>query len=136
MALVCMDDVDQTAGHAQWESALFHLYNRLQGRRGQLIMTANAAPTGLAISLADLQSRLCWGWVFQLHMLNDEEKKLALQLRARSRGLEMSNDVCDYLLRYFPRDTQALFGLLDQLDVASLVEQRCLTVPFVRSVLK
>jgi DnaA family protein len=38
-------------------------------------------------------------------------------------------------MRRLPRDMPALFDLLDQLDEASLVAQRKLTVPFVKSVL-
>ena len=135
LAVVCIDDVDAIAGRRDWEDALFHLYNRMQTAAGHLLLTGKSAPTDLGLGLADLSSRLSWGWVFQLHALNDAEKKQALQLRAHTRGFSLPDDVGDYLLRYFPRDMHALFALLDRLDVASLVEQRRLTVPFVKAVL-
>jgi len=135
LVLVCIDDVDAIAGRRDWEDALFHLYNRMQTVPGQLLLTGKAAPAELGLCLADLSSRLCWGWVFQLQLLNDNEKKQALQLRARTRGFTLPDEVGDYLLRYFPRDMHALFDLLDRLDAASLVEQRRLTVPFVKTVL-
>lgn len=136
LSLVCVDDVEAVAGKQQWEDALFHLYNRMQAEAGILLLSGNAAPADLGLGLADLSSRLGWGWVFQLHRLNDVEKKQALQLRAHSRGFTLPDEVGDYLLRYYPRDIHAQFALLDQLDTASLVEQRRLTVPFVKAVLE
>jgi len=135
LALVCIDDVDAIAGQHDWEDGLFHLYNRMQTVAGQLLLSGKASPNELGLGLADLSSRLSWGWVFQLQLLGDDEKKQALQLRARTRGFTLSDEVGDYLLRYFPRDMHALFALLDRLDVASLVEQRRLTVPWVKKVL-
>jgi DnaA family protein len=85
--------------------------------------------------LPDLKSRLGWGPVFQLATLSDRDKQAALQMRARRRGLELGNEVAEYLLRRCPRDMDSLFSLLNQLDRASLVAQRRLTIPFVRELL-
>ena len=59
----------------------------------------------------------------------------ALQLRSRWRGLELSDEVGQFLLRRTDRSSAALFALLDKLDQAALMAQRRLTVPFVKSVL-
>ena len=122
-------------GLAEWEEALFHLYNRVRDRGRRLVVSASVAPAGLALTLPDLTSRLGWGPVFQLASLSDTDKRAALQLRARRRGLDMSNDVADYLLRRCPRDMDSLFNLLNRLDQASLAAQRRLTIPFVRDLL-
>ena len=47
----------------------------------------------------------------------------------------VSDEVCSYLLKRFPRDLNKLIELLDQLDKESLVQQKKVTVPFVKSVL-
>src|SRR5690606_20315091 len=67
--LVCLDDLEVLGGQADWEEALFHLYNRIQQRQGRLLMSASAAPRGLELQLPDLISRLGWGLVFQLQAL-------------------------------------------------------------------
>jgi len=69
-----------------------------------------------------------------LQPLNDADKSAALRARARSRGLEMSEEVASYLLARYPRDLHSLFALLDRLDAAALAAQRRLTIPFVRSI--
>ena len=71
--------------------------------------------------------------MYQLQPLTDAEKIAALRLRAQRRGLEMTEEVANYLLTRFPRDTPSLFALLDKLDTATLAAQRRLTIPFLRS---
>jgi len=134
-ALLAIDDIQAIAGMPQWEEALFHLYNRVRDLGHRLVVSAIVAPAGLPLTLPDLVSRLGWGPVFQLSVLSDQDKRTVLQMRARRRGLEMSNEVAEYLLRRCPRDMDSLFNLLNQLDHASLVAQRRLTIPFVRELL-
>jgi len=115
MQLVCIDEVDSIAGNTRWEQALFHLYNRLRDSGNRLVVAGQAAPPALGLSLPDLVSRLGWGPVYQLQLLSDE---------------------ANYLLNRAPRDMQALFALLDELDEVSLAAQRRLTIPFVREVIR
>ncbi len=134
-ALIAIDDIQVVAGLSEWEEALFHLYNRVRERDQRLVVSASVAPAGLALTLPDLTSRLGWGPVFQLATLTDTDKRAALLMRARRRGLEMGSEVADYLLRRCPRDMDSLFNLLNRLDQASLAAQRRLTIPFVRDLL-
>jgi DnaA family protein len=134
--LVCLDDIDAVAGDEDWEEALFHFYNRLVDSANQLLVSAAVAPSGLAIRLPDLASRLGAGLVYQLHALNDEQRLDAMRMRARERGIELPEETGRYLLRHMPRDLSVLLTLLDRLDTASLAAQRKLTVPFVKSVLE
>jgi len=68
-------------------------------------------------------------------MLEDEDKSKAIQAHAQARGLEISDEVCSYLLKRFPRELNKLISLLDDLDKQSLRQQRKVTVPFVKEVL-
>ena len=131
--LVCVDDVDAIAGDAIWEAALFALYEHLRAHGGMLVLAARTSPAAAGLRLADLATRLAAGLVYQLQPLTDAEKIAALRLRAQRRGLEMTEEVASYLLTRFPRDMHSLFALLDMLDTATLVAQRRLTIPFLRS---
>ncbi len=134
-SLICLDDMQAIAGQTVWEEAVFHLYNRSQTARSCLLVAAHGVPKELGIQLPDLVSRLEHGLIFQVHPLNDPDKCTALQSRAKMRGMEMSKEISQFLLRHIPRDLPALFAALEQLDHASLVEQRKLTIPFVKQVL-
>ena len=133
-ALVCVDDIDAVAGNGDWERALFALYERLRAHGGLLLVAGRSAPAALGLKLPDLASRLAAGRVYALQSLTDADKNAVLRARARSRGLEMSEEVAAYLLARYPRDLHSLFALLDRLDAAALAAQRRLTIPFVRSI--
>lgn len=133
--LVCLDGLDLVVGNPIWEQALFNFFNRMRDSGGRLLMAAHQGPRELPIQLPDLQSRLNWGITFQLHSMEDAEKQAALQLRAKARGLELNDEVAQFILHRAPRDMNELFCYLNRLDDASLAEQRKLTIPFVKQVL-
>lgn len=135
LPLVALDGLDKVLPDSAWEEALFHLFNNIRNQGGCLLISAHQPPNQLGIGLKDLQSRLNWGLTFQVHSLNDETSIQALILRAQNRGLNLSEDTARYMLQRSPRDTRALFNLLDKLDHASLVEKRKLTIPFVKTLL-
>lgn len=130
--LICLDDIDLIAGQEAWEQAIFHLYNRANERNSQMIFSSTKNIKECNFVLPDLVSRLGWGVVLHIQPLSDEEKIAALQLRASLRGFELPDNVINYLLRRCSRDTNALFTLLGELDKASLIAKRKLTIPLVK----
>ncbi len=130
--LLCIDDLDAIAELADWQEAVFHCFNRLQLVGCKLLVSAQQNPASLGLTLADLRSRMATALVYQLDSLNDEDKRQALILQAQSRGLQLSDDVANYLMRHYSRDMSSLIDLLLELDKASMAAQRRLTIPFVR----
>jgi DnaA family protein len=136
LTIVCVDDLQRVAGDAAWEAALFRLYVEIDLRRGRLLLAGDAPPGQLPFALPDLASRLAVATRFALQPLDEAQQREALGLRAQRRGLELPLETALYLQRRFPRDMASLQRLLDTLDIASLAEQRRLTLPFIRAVLK
>ena len=134
--VVCLDDVDEVAADPAWEEALFRLFNEAAELQTRLIFAATAAPRQLAWSLDDWRSRAAACVVYQLRELDEAGRVDALRLRAAQRGLQLPQDTAEYLLRRMPRDLTSLYEILDQLDEASLIAQRRLTVPFIRDALE
>lgn len=133
--MVCIDELDSIATDTLWQEALFHFYNRLQEQMHYLLIAAKRVPQHLGFSLQDLISRLASGVLFQVRELNDSERLLALQQRARLRGLEFSDEVGQFLLLRLPRHSKTLFSVLEKLDSASLSLKRKLTIPLVKVIL-
>ncbi len=131
--LLCLDGVEHVMGQQGWDHALFHLYNRLRDKpHCRLLVSADCAPRDLSAALPDLLSRMGWGVVFHLKPLDDQQKMFALKLRARARGIDLSDDVLGFILNRSPRDMNELFYCLDRLDSLSLSEKRRITIPFVK----
>ena len=135
-ALICVDDLDAVANHAAWEEALFHLYNRVRDNgHTRLIISGKLSPSTMPIRLPDLRSRLSGGLVIQLHELQDDDKIKTLKLHALKRGFELPTSVGQFLLNRSSRNMHDLNTLLNRLDEASLIAQRKITIPFVKTVL-
>lgn len=130
--LVCLDDIHLVAGRSDWLEQLFHFYNRAVERGVCLLVSADCAPGDLALALPDLQSRLGAALIFHLPGYSDTEKLRILQFRARCLGLELSDEAGQFLINRAPRQLVQLTEKLRQLDRASLVHQRRLTVPFIK----
>lgn len=134
--LLCLDELGAVLGEAAWEQALFSLFNAMHDSGNQLLVAASGGPRAYEFCLADLQSRLSWGGVYELAELGDEQRISALSLRARARGIELPEETGRYLLQRIPRDMTSLYRFLDTLDKESLAAQRRLTIPFVRMILE
>lgn len=134
--VVCVDDIEAWAGDREKERALFTLFEQIKHAGGQLIVSATQPPDSSGFVINDLVSRLSSGLIYPLHELNDEQRFDALKMRAKHRGLSISDDAVRYLQNRWARDTGELFSVLERIDHASLVEQRRVTIPFLQNLLK
>lgn len=133
--LLCIDDLNLIAGNLEWEEKIFHCFNKMLAHNKRVVITANVAPSLLQLILSDLKSRMMGGLVFAVKALDDMAKIAGLKLRAKLRGLELSDTVARFLLNHYERNPKVLFDALEKLDQAALTAQRKLTIPFVKSVL-
>lgn len=134
LPLVCIDDVNRVAGNPEWEARLLGLYEGIKGR-GLMLSASVASPGDTGLLLADLVSRFQRGLVYGIHSLGHAQRLDVIRQRARLRGIEISDDVSAYIEKHFPRDLRSLVTLLEQLDHESLVQQRKITIPFIKSLI-
>ena len=134
--LVCLDNVEQIVGQADWELALFNFFNQHRDMGHKLIVSAAISPKDMPIQLPDLKTRLNWGLPLKIQTPDDEGRIAALIYKARHMGLNLSPQAGRFLLTHADRDMASLWQLLDRLDQASLSAQRKLTVPFLKQILE
>jgi DnaA family protein len=127
--LVAIDRIDEADAAAA--GSLFTLFNTLREGGGRML-AATRTPLATLEVREDLRTRLGWGLVYEVLPLADEEKSTALAACARERGLSLSGDVIDYLLRHGRRDMRSLLATLAALDRRSLATKRPITVPMIR----
>jgi len=127
--VIVIDDIDLAdEGSA---GRLFTLYNAIKERQARLIATSRTPLAALPLR-EDLRTRLGWGLVYELLALEDDAKPAALALYARGRGIVLSDDVIEYLLRHGRRDMPSLLANLAALDRQSLATKRPITVPLLK----
>jgi DnaA family protein len=133
--LICLDDLHLIAGDEDWQQAVFDLFNRLTEQNKSLLISGDQSASQLGITLPDLVSRLSWGLTEQVKILTDDEKLIALQFRAQQRGLLLTDEVGRFFLSRLSRGMGSLLQALDELDKASIREQRKITIPFIKEIL-
>ena len=72
----------------------------------------------------------------ELKALPESEKRRWLVDEVKERGLDLTNDVMEYLFARVGRSQESLADVIEKLDFESLAQSRKLTIPFVREVLK
>ncbi len=130
--VVIADQVETWDADAQ--HAGFAAFNRVREAGGLWLAAGNVAPTDLPV-MPELKTRLGWGLVFQLHGLDDSEKRAALGQHAETLGFRLEPQVADYLLNHTARDMQSLLRVLEALDRFSLETRRPITLPLLRQLL-
>ena len=109
--------------------------NSADGHPRWVLAAGNLPPADLALR-DDLRSRLGWGHVFELHALTEPERRAVLRREADARGVFLSDEAMDFMLRRFSRDLSSLMQLLDQLDGYALQTQRAITIPLIKAMLE
>ena len=136
-AAVIMDDVQQYTPMQQ-ARAFNWFVNAVAPQSGTprwLLCAGDLPPADLNLR-DDLRSRLGWGHVFQLHLLDEFERRAVLRQEADARGVFLSDDVMDYMLKRFSRDLGSLMQLLDMLDGFALRNKRAITIPLLKTMLE
>jgi len=131
--MLAVDDVEKLDAQAQLE--FFRMYNALRERQGAVLAAGNVAPARLQLR-PDLLTRLGWGLVFQVHVLSDDDKRVALKRHAAARAFDLRDEIVEYLLRHLKRDLPSLMAVLDALDRYSLETKRPITLPLLRQLLQ
>lgn len=130
-----VDDTDRLTPFSQIQ--LFNAFNSsLAGNKPVRIVLAFENPPATLQVRDDLRTRIESGLCLRVHPLSDEEKFNALQTVAKSRGLQLSDEVVDYALRYFQRDMGSLMAVMDSLDRFSLEQHKPVSVHLLRHWMK
>ena len=74
--------------------------------------------------------------MLRLNVLKDKDVVKAIQLHAKIRGFNLSDNAAKFLLRRVKRDVCSLVEIIEVLDYESLAKKRKLTIPFIKSVLQ
>ncbi|MET4579348.1 DnaA regulatory inactivator Hda [Ottowia thiooxydans] len=134
---VLMDDVHlYTAEHQHTAFNWFvNAVSPVSGKPRGVLAAGTLPPSDLALR-EDLRTRLGWGHVFELHLLQEQECRAVLRQAADARGVFLSDEVMTFVLARFSRDLGSLMQLLDHLDRYALQTKRAITIPLVKSMLE
>lgn len=117
------------------EGWMFHFYNLIKEKNADLLLCGLQPPTQWKVKLPDLRSRLAT--ILSIAVLSPDEDALRAVLfkLCSERGMILSSEAGNYILRRVERSFESVRTLVDTLDVYTLSTHRQLTLGLVREVL-
>jgi DnaA family protein len=124
--VVCLDDCHLYT--AAQQAAAFNWFVNAQTPiegRARWVLAAGAVPPADLKLREDLRTRL-----------GESDRRAVLRRAADGRGVVLSDDVIDFMLKRFSRDLSSLMQLLDHLDRYAMRTQRAITIPLIKAMLE
>ena len=95
--LFLIDDVQFIAGKESTQEEFFHTFNKLYEEHKQIVMTSDRKPGDMAALEDRLRTRFEWGLMADIQPPDYETRMAILRNKAKSLGLNLSDDVCNYI---------------------------------------
>lgn len=119
--VLIMDDVQFLAGKEKTQDVFFHIFNHLHQNGKQLVLTSDKAPVEMQGMEQRLLSRFKWGLAADLSSPELETRIAILRKKVYQDGIELPEEVLEYLAYSITTNIRELEGaLISLLAQASL----------------
>jgi len=122
--VLIIDDVQFFAGKEKTQDVFFHIFNHLHQQGKQLVLTSDRAPVDLQGMEQRLLSRFKWGLSADLQTPSLQTRIEILKKKLYSDGIEMPEDVIEYLAYSITSNIRELEGALISLLAQSSLNKR------------
>ncbi len=95
--LFLIDDIQFIAGRESTQEEFFHTFNALYEEHKQIVMTSDRKPSDMLTLEDRLKTRFEWGLLADIQPPDYETRMAILKNKSKSLGLDLSDDVCNYI---------------------------------------
>ena len=134
--VLIVDDIQFWSGKSEkTQEAFFHIFNHLHQRNCQIIITSDKSPSDLQGLQPRLLSRLKWGLQAELQAPDVETRKAILREKLQNDGIEMGDDVVEYIAYNINSNVRELEGALISLMAQSSLNHKQITLDLTRELI-
>lgn len=107
-----IDDIQDLIGKQSTQNTFFHIFNHLILNQKQIILASDCCPSKMEGMEKRLISRFTMGMTAELETPDFQLRKEVLRQRAEHDGLQLSDDVVDYIATHVTESIRELEGIL------------------------
>ncbi len=112
MDVLIIDDIQFLSGKEKTQDLFFHIFNTLHQSRRQIILTSDKPPKDLKGLDERLISRFQWGLTADIQPPELETRLAILKKKSEAYGMEISNEILDYIASNITSNIRELEGCL------------------------
>lgn len=135
MDVLILDDVHEFAGKEKTQDTFFHIFNHLHQSGKQLILTSDKPPVELQGIEQRLLSRFKWGLSADLQAPDFETRIAILQHKSYKDGIEIADDVIEYIATHITENIRELEGALISLLAQSTLNRKDITMDLAKEMI-
>lgn len=133
--VLIIDDVHEFAGKEKTQDIFFHIFNHLHQSGKQLVLTCDKPPVELQGLEQRLLSRFKWGLAADLQAPDFETRIAILKRKIYNDGIEMPEDVVEYIATHISSNVRELEGALISLLAQSTLNKKEITLDLAREMI-
>ncbi len=113
--LFLIDDVQFIAGKESTQEEFFHTFNKLYEEHKQIVMTSDRKPNEMMTLEDRLRTRFEWGLLADIQPPDYETRIAILKSKAEVLGLNLDDDVCNYIAINITNNVRAIEGTVKKI---------------------
>src|SRR6056297_2759059 len=133
--VLIIDDVHEFAGKEKTQDVFFHIFNHLHQSGKQIVLTSDKAPVEMQGMEQRLLSRFKWGLSADLQTPSLETRIAILEKKMYADGIELPNEVVEYLAYSITSNIRELEGALISLIAQSSLNKKAITLELAKQMI-
>ncbi|MGC6430487.1 MAG: chromosomal replication initiator protein DnaA [Jejuia sp.] len=134
--VLIIDDVQFLSGKSGTQDVFFHIFNHLHQNGKQVILTSDKAPVDMQDIEQRLLSRFKWGLSAELQHPDFETRVSILKNKLYRDGVEMPDDIVDYVAKNIKTNVRELEGAIISLIAQSSFNRKEITLDLAKQIVE
>ena len=133
--VLIIDDIHWLSGKEKTQDIFFHIFNHLHQSGKQIILTSDKAPIEMQGIEQRLLSRFKWGLSADLQAPDYQTRISILKKKIYNDGIELSNDVVEYIASHITNNIRELEGALISILAQSTLNKKEITIDLTKQII-